>query len=344
MHGCRLVKVTAFMIIFSLFLSLSPVLAQGEIVQANRIVTRVDGYGTTKALIIDTKGQIVQSISNYSGNAVFDKRYTTVFSYDKTGNLIERKSPVSLEGNQIQYAVTKYLYDRFGRAVEKRQSTNLPGQPVSFNVTKYRYDDQGNILLAMNCDEQGKATAISQFYYDKEGNKLREYTGMTEPLLITGLDQISGNSNYSVTKYEYDDANRLIKEIDPLGHEQTYSYDQLGNLCEICDRNGIKTKYTYIDGLFLESKQVYVPGNHSNEPDEETWLWQKEFHGQNMLWKIENGDTFIEKSYDEGLNLQSETDSLGITTQYLYNENEEIVGLELWAGSHLLNEVRYESA
>lgn len=53
-------------------------------------------------------------------------------------------------------------------------------------TAEYTYDDRGSLVMVKNCLENGKAQYV-QYVYDTEGNKVRQFTGMTSPLTLTVL-------------------------------------------------------------------------------------------------------------------------------------------------------------
>lgn len=117
--------------------------------------------------------------------------------------------------------------------------------------------------------ENEKAQYV-QYVYDEQGNKVRQFTGMTGPLTVTvaavenakddaGKDTFTyGGKTYAVlitgkkksdtireTKYAYDTKNRLISYTDPEGRTETYTYDCNSNLTKTVDKNGNTLKNTY---------------------------------------------------------------------------------------------------
>ena len=117
--------------------------------------------------------------------------------------------------------------------------------------------------------ENEKAQYV-QYVYDEQGNKVRQFTGMTGPLTVTvaavenakddaGKDTFTyGGKTYAVlvtgkkksdtireTKYVYDTKNRLISYTDPEGRTETYTYDCNSNLTKTVDKNGNTLKNTY---------------------------------------------------------------------------------------------------
>lgn len=62
---------------------------------------------------------------------------------------------------------------------------------------------------------------------------------------------------------DYDALNRIIKEVDALGHEKTYAYDESGNLIEMTDTLGNKYTREY-DLLGRVTKEIDPLGNETS--------------------------------------------------------------------------------
>lgn len=114
--------------------------------------------------------------------------------------------------------------------------------------------------MVKNCLDGDKAQYV-QYVYDIMGNKVRQFTGMTEPLTLTVLqaedapddaDTFSyAGKTYQLTvsgqkksdgiresKYEYNGKNQLTAFTDPEGRRETYTYDINSNLTKTVDKNG----------------------------------------------------------------------------------------------------------
>lgn len=197
--------------------------------------------------VYDEQGQLVKS---YSTKGV-KEGYCTTYEYDLLGRMVKEKIPVNKKEGAIQYQIRTMEYDINDKLVATEEE-----QTDSQNIrTEYSYDKRGNLLQVKNCLENGKAQ-YTQYVYDTEGNKIRQYTGMTAPLTLFFNEGAGNNSyeyvnhNYNITvsdkkkkdvygetKYEYNKRNELTAIVDPEGRRESYSYDVYGNLIKTVDKN-----------------------------------------------------------------------------------------------------------
>ena len=108
---------------------------------------------------------------------------------------------------------------------------------------------------------EGEKAQYVQYVYDIQGNKVRQFTGMTEPLTLAVSEvenaaddadtfsyagktyqlTVSGkkkSDTIAETRYEYDGKNQLVAYTDPEGRRETYTYDVNSNLTKTVDKNG----------------------------------------------------------------------------------------------------------
>lgn len=187
-------------------------------------------------------------VTDPQGNTAATK-YSTVYTYDAMNRMIMQSTP--FEGSD--QSVIKYYYDSMGNVTKEKQTDNKPGSAQSWKQTEYQYDLKDHLIKVT--EYNGSVPGYTQYYYDKAGNKLRMYTALATPLTITGLDMVSGTTDYSVTKYTYDRFGNLLNYTDPLGQSETYTYDLQGNVLSKTDRNGTIFTNLY-DGMnrLLSSK------------------------------------------------------------------------------------------
>ncbi len=204
---------------------------------------------------------------DYAGNVLTEKindnkfgSRTTVNMYDNAGRLVSAnnsKNNYTYEYDKLGRVIwekhcsnggVSYKYDKNGNVIRKQETVqSYDSESMSFNTTDYEYDNRNRLIKATQYKIGTTQPQITQYYYDACGNILRMYTGLNSPLVINGLDDVTNgaDSDYSVTKYEYDFMNRLVKTTDPLNQVETMTYDFLGNMLTKTDRNGNIITYTY---------------------------------------------------------------------------------------------------
>ncbi|HHV30090.1 S-layer homology domain-containing protein [Acetivibrio mesophilus] len=208
-----------------------------------RIKVQKNPDGTTLSYTYDEAGNKT-SVSGPSS--------TVTYEYDQLNRLKSVKSP---DGK-----VTEYTYDPVGN----RKSVTYPNK----NITIYEYDSLNRLTNIVNKDSDGIVISSFEYTLSPVGNCLEvvENTGRiveyryddTYKLLgekITLPDgtisevsykydgvgnRIEKNDNGIITKYGYDNNNRMITE-----GEKTYKYDANGNVVSVSDPVGMSISYSY---------------------------------------------------------------------------------------------------
>ncbi|HEX8207227.1 MAG TPA: RHS repeat-associated core domain-containing protein [Solirubrobacteraceae bacterium] len=158
------------------------------------------------------------------------ENHTTDYSYDSAGNLTSIAPPSPLGQTKITYESPNSL----GRIATLEEG--VVGGTAQHSES-YTYDALGRLNTITYSDNSS-----IDYDYDLNGNLVK----LTEP---TG-----------VTVYEYDNLNRLTKEILPLPlGANDYTYDAAGNLLTVTDSGGT-TSYDY-NAVNLNTK-VTQPGPH----------------------------------------------------------------------------------
>lgn len=185
---------------------------------------------------------------SYTNSYTYDYAGRVLTATNALGRLIQKKKPFASSGGTTYYTEVQYLYDLNGNIVSQKTADSAPGETLTYAQTDYDYDSR-NRLVMMTTHDGGAAENYTQYYYDALGNTLRMYTGLSAPLTISGLDAVSGtDTDYSVTRYVYDQYSNVTSTTDPLGQTETYTYDINGNMLTKTHRSGAMTTYTY-DGL-----------------------------------------------------------------------------------------------
>lgn len=203
------------------------------------------------------------------------------------------------EDGSIAYQTEKYAYDKDGNMVSVEKNVNAIGEAGQYARTDYEYAD-GMMVKTTEYDTDGSVLTITQYYYDEDGNMVRQYTGLTDPLTIRGLDDVIAGADveYNVASYEYKDG-QLIREGDSDGNIITYKYNGDGLLSEKTDKNGNRYEYTYREGLFRESEKIFYADNDTDIPDEiREYVQEMEEDGScGMLTEIKEDGASVRYSY-----------------------------------------------
>jgi YD repeat-containing protein len=266
-------------------------------------------YSTTG---YDALGRVT-SVTDIKGNKS-NPVYSTTYTYDNMGRMLQEKVPFQSSSGTIYYSTKKHYYDRNGNVLIEKTANNKPGETESFSQTGYEYNSR-NMLAKTTTYSSGTPVNYTQYYYDAAGNKLRMYTGLSSPLTINGLDNITPGSDndYSVTKYEYNRFGKLTKMTDPLGQSENYTYDLNNNLTQKTDRNGNISTMTYDGQGKALVTSVTTPDGTGNAAY--TYTYFKTGSRATMS----GGGINTTYGYDDLRRLITETESNGIVKQYTYD-------------------------
>jgi len=237
-----------------------------EYTPSGRLAAVTDQEGTRTDYTYDSRGRLT-GISDADGNSMtyeYDSLGRVLTQTDANGNITACEySPngnltklTLAEGETIEYAynalgqvktvrdalgnTTSYTHDALGQVTAV---TDAMGKSTSFtytadgriatvtdalgNVTSYAYDGNGNLTAVT--DALGNTTA---FEYDALNNCIKEYRD-------------AGEQEECITLYQYDRRSCMVREINPLLEEQSYSYDGNGNITKIVDGEQNTTVVTY---------------------------------------------------------------------------------------------------
>lgn len=233
------------------------------------------------------------------------------YSYDAGGNRIRVENE--------RGAVTEYAYDSMNRVVSitdgegqtLRYTYDLAGNKIKDTNAKgysmsYRYD--GLNRLAEVTDPYG--AVVTRYAYDANGN-------MTKKMDASGFLSADTDEARDGWMYEYDLANRLVKETDPelaAFHDASwfslaYRYNPAGELVERTDALGNKTVYAYNETGLLVSV---------TDPQEITTAYSYDLAGNKLTLTDGRGKTTRYSYRAFGLLLET-VNAAGRKETYRYN-------------------------
>lgn len=325
-----------------------------------------DRYGTTYLLEV---GKGLSRMQDRTGNVVTIGRDGIVssrgpsvtFERDSLGRITRVVGP---DGADLSYG-----YDALGDLVsvtdQREQEVTYgygPGHylmsvvdPLDRPLSTMRYDAAGRITAVVDgegntvevtvdlparqettTDATGRLTSVSSF--DEQGNLIR-------------VTEIADGVSRS-TKFTYDEADRVISRVDPLGNTMLATYDSRGLLTSMTDPEGAGTRVTYdsngapltwtdavgeitryawnangtlasvTDPLGLVETYTYDgAGNRLTQTDrtDRTWSWTYDAAGRPVTETEPRGFT-SSFGYDAAGRLLSRTDARLKTTRWTYDE------------------------
>jgi RHS repeat-associated protein len=253
----------------------------GNITQVSR---SEDGRTETTESVFDVAGRLTESIVEPDGLAL-----TTWYSYDARGNQTEIRDPRSASGTDPQY-VTATTYDILLRpivvespevAVEDTPGTVTQDQPTvemgydTFSNQTHTSDERNNVTVS-EFDGVGRVVLITHpTYTDPDGTPIT-------PTEVFGYDP-AGNLDYEIsrrgnrTDYDYDDANRVVRQTDPLvsgeesrGLTEIY-YNDAGDKVKTKDPERGVVEWSYDELGRVTTETHYTD---YGTLDEEAFVWQ----------------------------------------------------------------------
>jgi RHS repeat-associated protein len=208
------------------------------------------------------------------------------FAIDRQQGL---QSITDLNGNQLTVGPNGVVHSSGTGIAFTRESGRITAitDPAG-NVLNYAYDGDGN--LATSIDREEKATT-----YEYDDNH--------------GLLAIHDPRGVQPVRSEYDDAGRLRRVTDALGHVTEYTHDVAGRQEIVRDRVGRVSVLEYDEG-----------GNVIVQTDPDGLVTRRSFDGfGNKLSETDPLGHTTAYVYDASGNLTRMTDALGQVTSFTYN-------------------------
>ena len=183
----------------------------------------------------------------------------------------------------------KFFYDEKDKMIKMSVYSDIEAIP-RFN-TYYEYDDNGNMIHTINPEHKYEVRST----YDERGNRI--------------LDTITEDSEVFAIKYEYDDHDRLIKEIEENEiTEYVYSGDSTNVTTVRCSFGEITHEYDQYDNLTcVIDSRTGEKSYRNNEYDE-----------NNRLVRYTGDDSICENEYDTNGNLTKKTISWFTDDGHIY--------------------------
>lgn len=216
---------------------------QRRTVQNGQVTTEFS-YNTVNELIRvrDTKGYETTYKYDLAGRRTeefYPDRGLTTFTYDKTGNLIEKQTANLMQPGSTGTITYGYQYNRLTQV-------HYPNHPE--NDVSYLYGNSPGANNVGRVQRQMDASGVQEFLYDRMGN-LRN--------VVRSIAVAGKTSYWFSTSWEYDSWNRVQAITYPDREEVTYHYNPGGALQSIS---------TNMSSLQVNGAPSYIVGNIAYTP------------------------------------------------------------------------------
>ncbi|GIW39486.1 MAG: hypothetical protein KatS3mg076_0063 [Candidatus Binatia bacterium] len=198
---------------------------------------------------------------------------TMQYHYDANDNVVSTRTDGELvdepgEGEAVRLGEASYLYDPMDRLVESRRAffDTESQQPIGdgASVVRMEYSDNSQLLRVENDNghavrhEYDTANRLRRAT-DPKGNTVEyEYDANSNLVRRTEVERsdLGSPDETFVTRYAYDNLDRLIEHVDNVGNTHRYGWDSRQNLVRHLDAKGNVTRTVY-DGLNRMTERIY---------------------------------------------------------------------------------------
>ncbi len=320
-----------------------------------------DANGNVHQLFYDNRRRVTREV--FPDTA--DWHTETTYTYENTFNRLTQKQETATSrlvppAEQIQrttdYVINNdngsitsitdgarntesFIYDGFGNVTRHTTKNN--------GVQTFTYDANNNYLARESMTVQqadgANQTITTQYTYDPYGHRIT----ITSP-------------RNNVSRFEYDSAGNLRKEIDAAGSTITYTYDLENHRTSMTDRLGHVTNYSYdsdISESLLSTEHVGANGSIITRTDYD-WLGNAKRvtdargtvatvtrNGANRVTQRTDPLNTVTYLYDGNGNKTREVQGVGSLdqrTDYTYDARDQIVSVKRYTDANTFVETRYQ--
>lgn len=210
---------------------------------------------------------------------------------------------------QDTFPIIQYRYDEAGDLVEVLDALGHPFRYQFQNHLLVQETNRNGLNFYFEYEGQGVEAKCVHTYGDGDilNYKLTYEEGKT---IAEKIVKTPGKPTESFFTTYYHNGGLVTREIDPLGNEKSYAYNEFFDLIGETDPIGHTTKHDY-DDRGNKVATLYPDGSKLKLKYSEGGLLLETTDQAGGKWKYE---------YDDRNKIINRTDSMGYRTEYLYNE------------------------
>ena len=257
-------------------------------------------------------------------------------TYSATNDLLSQTTPLS----GTSAAVLRYTYDNVHRMTSETDANgntttygyegknlgSIVSAGPSVALTKLTYDNRGQLITTTT------PIGVQSFTYDKAGNELAVFEKEPSGAPINGkgtlatYDEAGNRTSFTsargtsgttpaafTTQWQYDAGGNLLRTIDPLGVETSFTYDLAGDIASSTTLDGT-TNFSWNENTL--TRTTNAPTGSSTQQFDPSG---------NLLKEGSTASGYTSHRYDTFGREVATTDPSGAVTRYTYDAAGNVV-------------------
>jgi RHS repeat-associated protein len=263
----------------------------------NRLLQSFDADGIGMKTVYDDAGRVTDRFSKrgFISDDNYSSDFKTHYIYDEAGRLKQEVFPdPDPTDSTAEFPTIEYKRDDLGRTIEVidplGRSTytfyDVNGRVIATQnalgqISRMVYDPAGNAVESISTagrsrlsrfDERNRSVRIVLPFVELGDGSFRAPSSTT---VYDGVDNVvsSTDANGNETIFQYDDRNRLSKQIHADSTEEQWLYDAHDNVVQYTDQLGRVT--IHVNDMFGNLVETTLPDPDGTGPLTESLTWHR---------------------------------------------------------------------
>ena len=309
-----------------------------ELPASYRYYMQEDAQGIKTLYCFNNKHQLVEKTVTVGTETIEQCAYT----YD-TNDLMATSSTTVKKGGNSYTVKESFEHDNYGN-LSKYWSSLAEGTKNNQYMTAYTYDYTYNQLLSKTYNQDVFTAIVETYTLDSSKKHPVRYTQTSRGVqsqrvdftvnnygAVTKQRTYTSSSDYIDEDYTYQNNTYILSKTSG-GFSERYTYDVMGNVKTLTDRNNKVYTNTYDDlGRLIRTVNPDSTYTQSAYDDAGNTITARNEAGNSLKYlynamglltsivDVQTGNVLTSATYDNRMNLLSETDPKGTVTTYTYD-------------------------